>query len=133
MRIFSFLLSSHSNSLTHLSIDILVYMTTTNPNNFAYHKRGWDTLDAAIGSPRFPSLESVKIRLISPGLADGPEIGVVDENRGDLEVRDISNVAMASFPRVAARGCGAPTIGVKILMPDCTTVARDGPTNVLVT
>jgi hypothetical protein len=106
-------------------------MTSANPSYFVDAESGWDILDAAIASPSFPSLGSVSIRLISPGLTNGPEIGVVDENRGDLEVRDISHLAMASFPRTAARGCGAPTIGVKLLMPDCTAVATDiWPTNV---
>jgi hypothetical protein len=108
-------------------------MASANPSYFVHAESGWDTLDAAIASPGFPSLESVNIRLISPGLMNGPEIGVVDENRGDLYVRDISHLAMTRFPRVAARGCGAPTIGVKLLMPDCIAVARDGSTNVLVT
>lgn len=108
-------------------------MTSANPSYFVYAESGWDTLDAAIASPGFPSLESVNIRLISPGLMNGPEIEVVDENRGDLYVRDISHLAMARFLRVAARGCGAPTIGVKLLMPDCTAVAKDGPSNALIT
>jgi len=107
-------------------------MISANPNYFIYAESGWDTLDAAIASPSFPSLESVKIRLISPGLMTELDIGVVDENRGNLEVRDISYLAMASFPRTAARGCGAPTIVVELLMPDCKA-ARDRPTAVLVT
>ena len=125
MRIFSFLRSSHSNSLTLLSIDILVYMTSENPSYFVYVYSGWTILDTAIANPKFPLLKSVNIRLISPGLTNGPELGVVDENRGDLEVRDISHLVMARFPRTAARGCGAPTIGVKLLMPDCMA-ATDG-------
>ncbi|KIM43819.1 hypothetical protein M413DRAFT_389085 [Hebeloma cylindrosporum] len=120
-RIFSFLRSSHSNSLNHISIDILVYMASANPNYFFHAETGWDALDAAIASSSFPSLESVNIRLISPGLMTGPDLGVVDENR-ELEVRDISHLSMASFLRTAERGCEGPTpmIGVKLLMPDCT-------------
>ena len=83
----------------------------------------------AITSPKFPSLESVKIHLISSGLTNGP-IRVVDEDRGDLEVQDISHLAMASFPRTPAWGCGAPTIGVKLPLPDCVVVTG-GPTKVL--
>jgi len=107
-------------------------MTSANPSYFIYAESGWDALDAAIASPSFPSLESVKIRLISPGLMTGLDIGVVDENRGNLDVRDISHLAMASFPRTAERGCGAPTIVVELLMPGCMA-ARDGPTAVLIT
>lgn len=121
-RTFSFLRSSHSGSLIHLSIDLLVYLTKSPHDYFIHNNLGWGLLDEAIASPSYPSLESVKIRLISPGLVltNVSDAGVLDEDRWDIAVRDLSPVAMASFPRTALRMCGAPTmeLTVKLLLLD---------------
>jgi len=119
-RIFTFLHSSHSGSLTHLSIDMFVYLASDPRHYFVHADLGWSLLDAAIAGPSFPSLESVEIRLISPGLAlsNGPDPGVLDEARWDIVVRDLSPLAMASFPRTAQLTRGAPIVEMKLLMLD---------------
>jgi hypothetical protein len=101
---------------------LLVYLTKSPHDYFIHNNLGWGLLDEAIASPSYPSLESVKIRLISPGLVltNVSDAGVLDEDRWDIAVRDLSPVAMASFPRTALRMCGAPTmeLTVKLLLLD---------------
>jgi hypothetical protein len=106
---------------------MLVYLTSATLRR-CHADLGWDILDAAVAGPQFPSLESVKIRLIFPTLTNGPDTEVVDEARWDVAARDLSPIAMVSFPLTAQRMREAPTMELKFLMLD-----HDWATDELVT